>query len=75
MWAVEGTGSFGAGLTSLLVDQGELVVEVDRPSGRPDATAPRATCWTPPERPERVLAREQLAQPRAVVTARRCGCC
>jgi hypothetical protein len=31
VWAVEGTGSFGAGLTSLLVDQGEWVVVVDRP--------------------------------------------
>jgi hypothetical protein len=31
VWAVEGTGSFGAGLTSLLVDHGEWVVEVDRP--------------------------------------------
>src|SRR4029453_9521283 len=31
VWAIEGTGSFGAGLTSLLADQGELVVEVDRP--------------------------------------------
>ena len=31
VWAVEGTGSFGAGLTSLLADHGELVVEVDRP--------------------------------------------
>ena len=36
VWAVEGTGSFGAGLTSLLVDHGELVVEVDRPK-RPAA--------------------------------------
>jgi transposase len=31
VWAVEGTGSFGAGLTSLLVAGGEVVVEVDRP--------------------------------------------
>jgi transposase len=31
LWAIEGTGSFGAGLTTLLVASGEEVVEVDRP--------------------------------------------
>jgi transposase len=36
LWAVEGTGSFGNGLTRFLVGQGEQVVEVERPkrSGR-----------------------------------------
>ncbi len=34
MWAVEGTGSYGAGLTGFLQDCGEHVVEVERP-GRP----------------------------------------
>ena len=32
VWAIEGTGSFGAGLTSFLLEQGEWVVEVDRPA-------------------------------------------
>ena len=42
-FAIEGAGSYGAGLTRLLVDHGEWVVEVDRPSrparrgGRSDA--------------------------------------
>jgi hypothetical protein len=31
LWAVEGTGSFGAGLTTVLLAGGERVVEVDRP--------------------------------------------
>lgn len=31
LWAIEGTGSFGAGLTTALLDRGERVVEVDRP--------------------------------------------
>lgn len=31
LWAVEGTGSFGAGLTTALLARGERVVEVDRP--------------------------------------------
>ena len=32
VWAIEGTGSFGAGLTGFLLEQGEWVVEVDRPA-------------------------------------------
>jgi hypothetical protein len=31
LWAIEGTGSFGAGLTTALLAHGERVVEVDRP--------------------------------------------
>jgi transposase len=34
VWAVEGTGSYGAGLTTALLAVGERVVEVERP-GRP----------------------------------------
>ncbi len=34
VWGVEGTGSYGAGLTGFLQDCGERVVEVERP-GRP----------------------------------------
>lgn len=30
-WAIESTGSFGAGLTAYLLERGERVVEVDRP--------------------------------------------
>jgi hypothetical protein len=32
VWAIEGTGSFGSGLTSFLLEQGEWVVEIDRPA-------------------------------------------
>jgi transposase len=31
VWALEGTGCYGAGLTRFLVDRGEWVVEIDRP--------------------------------------------
>ncbi len=34
VWAVEGTGSYGAGLVAYLERQGELVVEVERPERR-----------------------------------------
>jgi hypothetical protein len=32
VWALEGTGCYGAGLTRFLVGQGEWVVEIDRPT-------------------------------------------
>ncbi len=31
LWAIEGTGSYGAGLTTALLARSEVVVEVDRP--------------------------------------------
>lgn len=31
LWAIEGTGSYGAGLTAALADAGQRVVEIDRP--------------------------------------------
>ena len=31
VWALEGTGCYGAGLTGFLLDHGEWVVEIDRP--------------------------------------------
>jgi transposase len=34
VWAIEGSGSYGAGLTTFLLERGEWVVEIDRP-GRP----------------------------------------
>lgn len=64
VWAIEGTGSFGAGLTTFLLERGEWVVEVDRPK-RParrsgaksdQLDAARAAC--------EALAREHLTQPR-----------
>ena len=32
VWAIEGTGSYGAGLTVHLLERGEWVVEIDRPA-------------------------------------------
>src|SRR6266511_246443 len=45
VWAIEGTGSYGAGLTAYLLEQGEWVVEIDRPArqalGRDHLAQPR----------------------------------
>jgi transposase len=65
VWAVEGTGSFGAGLTSLLVDQGELVVEVDRPKRPARRNGAKSDALDATRAAREVLAREHLAQPRA----------
>lgn len=64
VWAIEGTGSYGAGLTTFLLERGEWVVEIDRPA-RParrngakndDLDAVRAA--------REALSRDHLASPR-----------
>jgi transposase len=65
VWAVEGTGSFGAGLTSLLVGHGEWVVEVDRPKRPARRNGAKSDALDAARAAREVLAREHLAQPRA----------
>ena len=74
-WALEGTGSYGAGLASFLADQGEWVTEIDRPKRPAAATAPRATRWTPSGPAGRRLAVTTWPAPASVATGRRCECC
>ena len=63
VWAIEGTGSYGAGLCAYLIGHGEWVVEIDRPrrgrrAGKCDrADAARAA--------REALSREHLIAPRA----------
>ena len=52
VWALEGTGCYGAGLTRFLVDQGEWVVEIDRPKRPGAATTPRGCVGRGPGRAE-----------------------
>ena len=47
VWALEGTGWDGAGLTRFLVDQGEWVSRSTGPRGPGAATGPRATLSMP----------------------------
>jgi transposase len=87
-FAVEGAGSYGAGLTRMLVDRGEWVVEVDRPSrparrgGKSDAldavrAAREALAQQRPAAPRRRGDREALrvllATRQGAVTARTCA--
>jgi transposase len=74
-WAVEGAGSYGAGLTAFLQARGERVVEVGRPKRPARRTGARVTPWTPSARRGRRWS--VIMRPlRAVMgTGRRCRCC
>src|SRR5215207_6245946 len=68
-WAIEGTGSYGAGLARFLAERGETVLEV----GRSGVCAARTTRSTRPGRRERHSpARRSPCRDRAS-DARRCG--
>lgn len=63
-WALEGTGSFGAGLAAFLADAGEQVIEVCRPK-RPPVRGGRKTDMLDAVRAAReALATEHVIQPR-----------
>ena len=59
-WALEGAGSYGAGFSAFLSEQGERVVEVarpKRPTGQPDAKATASTRSAPPGKPSAATTR------------------
>ncbi len=65
VWAIEGTGSFGAGLTTFLLEHAEWVVEIDRPA-RPARRDGAKTDELDAVRAAReALTRDHLASPRA----------
>lgn len=65
VWAIEGSGSFGSGLTTYLLQQGYWVVEIDHPS-RPARRNGAKTDEIDAVRAAReALSREHLAAPRA----------
>ena len=75
LWAIEGTGSFGSGLTTYLLEQGEWVTEIDRPARPARRNGPRAMRWMRPARPGRRWAASIWPSPDAAVTARPFGSC
>jgi transposase len=62
-FAVEGAGSYGAGLTRLLVERGEWVVEVDRPR-RPARRGGKTDALDALRAAREALAQQHLAAPR-----------
>jgi transposase len=63
-WAIEGTGSFGAGLTTYLLEQGEWVVEIDRPARPARRNGAKSDELDAARAAREALSREHLAQPR-----------
>ena len=51
VWAIEGTGGYGAGLTRFLAANAEQVVELDRPKRAARRTVPSPTPWMRSGRP------------------------
>jgi len=64
VWAVEGTGSYGAGLTGFLQAAGERVVEVERPGRPPRRNRVKSDAIDAVRAARQVLASEHLIEPR-----------
>ena len=64
VWAIEGTGSFGAGLTTFLLEQDESVVEIDRPARPARRNGAKSDELDAVRAARKALARPHLAQPR-----------
>jgi transposase len=64
VWAIEGTGCFGAGLTTFLLEKGEWVVEMDRPARLARRDGAKSDDIDAVRAAREALARQHLAQPR-----------
>jgi transposase len=64
VWAIEGTGSFGAGLTTYLLEQGEWVIEIDRPARPARRNGAKSDLLDAARAAREALSRKHLAQPR-----------
>src|SRR5690348_15633112 len=65
VWAIESSGSFGAGLAAFLLAEGEWVVEVDRPRRAARRNGAKSDEIDAIRAAREALEREHLAQPRA----------
>ncbi len=63
-WAIEGTGSFGAGLTAFLLGHGEHVVEIDRPKRPARRNGAKSDQLDAARAAREALSREHVAEPR-----------
>ena len=64
VWAIEGTGSYGAGLARFLLAQGERVVEIDRPRRREGRAGAKSDALDAVRAAREALGRDLLATPR-----------
>ena len=65
VWAIEGTGSYGAGLARYLTERGEWVIELDRPNRPARRNGAKSDPLDAIRAAREALARPQLAQPRS----------
>jgi transposase len=65
VWAIEGTGSYGSGLTTFLLERGEGVVEIDRPARPARRNGAKSDELDAVRAAREALSREYLAAPRA----------
>jgi hypothetical protein len=65
VWAIEGTGGYGAGLTRFLHAHAEQVVELDRPKRTARRHGAKSDSLDAIRAAREALGRDQLAQPRA----------
>jgi transposase len=63
-WALEGTGCYGAGLASFLLDDGEWVTEIDRPKRPRGRNGAKSDPLDAVRAGREALSREHLASPR-----------
>jgi transposase len=71
VWAIEGTGGYGAGLTRFLTSHAEQVVELDRPKRAARRHGAKSDPWTPLGPPERPWAATNSPSPGPRDIARR----
>ena len=65
VWAIEGTGSYGAGLAEFLSRRGEWVIEVDRPTRPAQRDGAKSDPLDAVRAAREALGREKWASPRA----------
>jgi transposase len=65
IWAIEGTGGYGAGLVQLLAGHDEWVVELDRPARPARRHGAKSDALDAVRAAREALGRDRLAQPRA----------
>jgi transposase len=74
VWAIEGTGGYGAGLTRFLHAHAEQVVELDRPKRTARRHGPSPTPWMRSGPPARPWAATSSPSQGPLGTGRRCRC-
>lgn len=63
-WAIEGTGSYGSGLTRILCERGEWVIELDRPNRTARRGGKKSDPLDAVRSAREALARPELGEPR-----------